>query len=44
LPKNDPVFLTALKHVVEIGQDGEVLGLVKLVDSDVASDASSKAT
>jgi hypothetical protein len=30
LPKNDPVFLTALKHGVEIGRDGEVLGLVKI--------------
>jgi hypothetical protein len=30
LPKNDPVFLTALEHGVEIGQDGEVLGLVKI--------------
>jgi hypothetical protein len=30
LPKNDPVFLTALKHGVEVGQDGEVVGLVKI--------------
>jgi hypothetical protein len=30
LPKYDPVFLTALEHGVEIGQDGEVVGLVKI--------------
>jgi hypothetical protein len=30
LPKNDPVFLTALKDGVEVGQDGEVVGLVKI--------------
>jgi hypothetical protein len=28
LPKNDPVFLKALKHGVEVGQDGEVVGLL----------------
>jgi hypothetical protein len=27
LPRNDPVFLKALKHGVEVGQDGEVVGL-----------------
>ena len=29
LPVNDPVFLTALKHGVEVGQDGEVVGLIR---------------
>jgi hypothetical protein len=28
LPVNDPVFLKALKHGVEIGQDGEAVGLL----------------
>ena len=28
LPRNDPVFLKALKHGVEVGQDGEVVGLI----------------
>ena len=28
LPMNDPVFLKALKHGVEVGQDGEVVGLI----------------
>ena len=29
LPKNDPVFLKALKHGVEVGQDGELVGLIR---------------
>jgi hypothetical protein len=29
LPRNDPVFLAALKHGVEVGQDGEVVGLIR---------------
>ncbi len=29
LPRNDPVFLKALKHGVEVGQDGEVVGLIR---------------
>lgn len=29
LPRNDPVFLKALKHGVEVGQDGEVFGLIR---------------
>jgi len=29
LPVNDPVFLKALKHGVEVGQDGEVFGLIR---------------
>ncbi len=29
LPLNDPVFLKALKHGVEVGQDGEVVGLIR---------------
>ncbi len=29
LPRNDPVFLKALKHGVEVGQDGEVIGLIR---------------
>jgi hypothetical protein len=28
LPKSDPVFPKALKHGVEVGQDGEVFGLI----------------
>jgi hypothetical protein len=28
LPVNDPVFLKALRHGVEVGQDGEVVGLL----------------
>jgi hypothetical protein len=28
-PRNDPVFLKALKHGVEVGQDGEVVGLIR---------------
>ena len=28
LPRNDPVFLRAVKHGVEVGQDGEVVGLL----------------
>lgn len=28
LPRNDSVFLRALKHGVEVGQDGEVVGLL----------------
>jgi hypothetical protein len=28
LPMSDPVFLKALKHGVEVGQDGEVVGLI----------------
>jgi hypothetical protein len=28
LPKSDPVFLKALKHGVEVGRDGEVVGLI----------------
>jgi hypothetical protein len=28
LPKSDPVFLKALKHGVEVGRDGEVIGLI----------------
>jgi hypothetical protein len=28
LPGNDPVFLRALKHGVEVGQDGELVGLL----------------
>ena len=28
LPVDDPVFLKALKHGVEVGQDGEVVGLI----------------
>jgi hypothetical protein len=27
---NDPVFLRALKHGVEVGQDGEIVGLAKV--------------
>jgi hypothetical protein len=30
LPKNDPVFLKALKHGVEVKQDGEVIGILKV--------------
>jgi hypothetical protein len=30
LPKNDPVFLKAMKHGVEVGRDGEVVGVVKI--------------
>ena len=30
LPRNDPVFLRALKHGVEVGHDGEVVGLLKV--------------
>jgi hypothetical protein len=30
LPKNDPVFLKAMEHGVEVGQDGEVVGVVKI--------------
>ena len=30
LPKNDPVFLKALKHGVEVGRDGEVVGTLKV--------------
>ncbi len=29
LPRNDPVFLKALEHGVEVGQDGEVFGLIR---------------
>ncbi len=29
LPRNDPVFLKALKHGVEVGRDGEVVGLIR---------------
>jgi hypothetical protein len=29
LPRNDPVFLKALEHCVEVGQDGEVVGLIR---------------
>jgi hypothetical protein len=28
LPRNDPVFLKAVKHGVEVGADGEVIGLL----------------
>jgi hypothetical protein len=28
LPKNDPVFLKAMGHGVEVGRDGEVVGLL----------------
>jgi len=28
LPVNDPIFVKALKHGVEVGQDGEVVGLL----------------
>jgi hypothetical protein len=30
LPKNDPAFLKALQHGVEVGQEGELVGLVKI--------------
>ena len=30
LPKNDPVFLKALKHGVEVDQDGGVIGILKV--------------
>jgi hypothetical protein len=30
LPRNDPVFLRALKHGVEVGQHGDVVGLLKV--------------
>jgi hypothetical protein len=30
LPRNDPVFQRALKHGVEVGHDGEVVGLLKV--------------
>ncbi len=30
LPRNDPVFLRALRHGVEVGHDGEVVGLLKV--------------
>ena len=30
LPMNDPVFRKALDHGVEVGQDGEVVGLLKV--------------
>jgi hypothetical protein len=30
LPKNDPVFLKAMEHGVEVGRDGEVVGLLKI--------------
>ena len=30
LPRTDPVFLRALKHGVEVGQDGEVVGLIRV--------------
>jgi hypothetical protein len=30
LPVNDPVFLRALKYGVEVGQDGEVVGILKV--------------
>ena len=30
LPRNEPVFLRALKHGVEVGHDGEVVGLLKV--------------
>ena len=33
LPRNDPVFLKALKHGVEVGQDGEVVGLLTVYPS-----------
>ncbi len=29
LPVNDPVFLKAIKHGVEVGPDGEVVGLIR---------------
>lgn len=29
VPRNDPVFLKALKHGIEVGQDGEVVGLIR---------------
>ena len=29
LPRKDPVFLTALKHGVQVGQEGEVVGLIR---------------
>jgi len=28
LPKSDPIFLRVLKHGVEVGQNGEVVGLI----------------
>jgi hypothetical protein len=30
LPKNDPVFLKVLEHGVEVGRDGEVVGLITI--------------
>jgi hypothetical protein len=30
LPVNDPVFLRALEHGVEVGRDGEVIGMLKV--------------
>ena len=33
LPRNDPVFLKALKHGVDVGRDGEVVGLITVYPS-----------